>query len=105
MKKLTSILAALYFIITAAFAADNSKTIEVDLAAGTSAGFGNSVRLEWEDTDETYRIQQQKGMGTINSLIKDNVASPILEEVQIQLTSINKSQVLASLMTVKIMVI
>lgn len=79
MKKLTSILAALYFIITAAFAADNSKTIEVDLAAGTSAGFGNSVRLEWKDTDKTYRIQQQKGMGTINSLIKDNVASPILE--------------------------
>ena len=74
MKKLTSILAALYFIITAAFAADNSKTIEVDLAAGTSAGFGNSVRLEWEDTDETYRIQQQKGMGTINSLIKDKIS-------------------------------
>lgn len=79
MKKLTSILAALYFIITAAFAADNSKTIEVDLAAGTSAGFGNNVRLEWKDTDKTYCITQQKGMGTINSLIEDNVASPILE--------------------------
>ena len=79
MKKLTSILAALFFAITAVFAADNSKTIEVDLAAGTSAGFGNSVRLEWKDADKTYRIQQQKGTGTTTSLIKDNVASPILE--------------------------
>lgn len=79
MKKLTSILAALFFVITAVFAADNSKTIEVDLAAGTSAGFGNSVRLEWKDADKTYRIQQQKGTGTTTSLIKDNVASPILE--------------------------
>ncbi len=79
MKKLTSILVALFFAITAVFAADNSKTIEVDLAAGTSAGFGNSVRLEWKDADKTYRIQQQKGTGTATSLIEDNVASPILE--------------------------
>lgn len=79
MKKLTSILVALFFVITAVFAADNSKTIEVDLAAGTNAGFGNSVRLEWKDADKTYRIQQQQGTGTTTSLIKDNVASPILE--------------------------
>ena len=81
MKKLTSILAALFFAITAVFAQD-SKTIEVDLASGTTGGFGNSVRLEWKDTQKTYRIQQQKGMGTTTSLVKDNVASPILEPGQ-----------------------
>ena len=92
MKKLTSILAALFFAITAVFAQE-SKTIEVDLAAGTSAGFGNSVRLEWKNTEKTWRIQQQKGMGTVTSLVKDNVASPILEGGQYFVFTTSTNQV------------
>lgn len=92
MKKLTSILAALFFAITAVFAQE-SKTIEVDLAAGTSAGFGNSVRLEWKNTEKTWRIQQQKGMGTATSLVKDNVASPILEGGQYFVFTTSTNQV------------
>lgn len=92
MKKLTSILAALFFAITAVFAQE-SKTIEVDLAAGTSAGFGNSVRLEWKNTEKTWRIQQQKGMGTATSLVKANVASPILEGGQYFVFTTSTNQV------------
>ena len=92
MKKLTSILAALFFAITAVFAQE-SKIIEVDLAAGTSAGFGNSVRLEWKNAEKTYRIQQQKGMGTVTSLVKDNVASPILEGGQYFVFTTSTNQV------------
>ena len=82
MKKFLPIFLSLLFSITYVFAQDNSKTIEVDLAAGASAGFGNSVRLEWKDADKTYRIQQQKGTGTTTTLVAENVASPILEAGQ-----------------------
>ena len=55
MKKLTSILAALFFAITAVFAQD-SKSVEIDLVAGTVKN-GLAQSIVW--TTDSIQITQE----------------------------------------------
>ena len=87
MKKLTSILAALFFAVTAVFAQDevqSTKTVEIDLSAGTAKS-GLSKSIVW-DQDSIKITQESRSLngttGAAGAVDVTDVSKPQLTDGQ-----------------------
>ena len=87
MKKLTSILAALFFVVTAVFAQDevqSTKTVEIDLSAGTAKS-GLSKSIVW-DQDSIKITQESRSLngttGAAGAVDVTDVSKPKLTDGQ-----------------------